>query len=264
MCCVRALAAAQTVPVRGDVAANMAEHLRLARLAADERAEVVVFPELSLIGYELDLAADLAFSENDARLTPLVSLASAKSITLIVGAPIRMASRLHLGAFIIEPDGTIEVHTKRHLGAFAPDVNPGGNIPPAEETVFEPGTAIPLLQLGSMTAALAICAESLRPSHAREAAERGANTYLSGHFSIPLDVELRHTVLRAHAVKHGMAIVFATYGGPTGGLPASGRSAIWSPTGELLTQLEPSGSGLAVAIQRDTSWQAKALRLNDR
>lgn len=67
---IHSLAAAQTVPVPGDVAANVDQHRELARAAAVEGAEVVVFVELSLTGYELDLARELAFSEDDARLRP--------------------------------------------------------------------------------------------------------------------------------------------------------------------------------------------------
>jgi predicted amidohydrolase len=63
----RSIAAAQTVPIRGDVDANLESHVRLVRVAAEERARVLVFPELSLTGYELDLAAGLAFAENDPR-----------------------------------------------------------------------------------------------------------------------------------------------------------------------------------------------------
>ena len=44
----RSIAVAQTCPVAGDVPTNLDEHVRLARLAAAESAEVVVFPELSL------------------------------------------------------------------------------------------------------------------------------------------------------------------------------------------------------------------------
>jgi predicted amidohydrolase len=87
----RALAVAQTVPVRGDVDANVAEHVRL--VAAREGARVIVFPELSLTGYELDLARDTAFSEKDPRLIPLLDLTSSCSMTVIVGEPVggRMA-----------------------------------------------------------------------------------------------------------------------------------------------------------------------------
>jgi hypothetical protein len=66
----RALAAAQTIPRCGDVAADVADHRRLIRAAAERNARVLVFPELSLTGCELNLAEGLAFAERDARLSP--------------------------------------------------------------------------------------------------------------------------------------------------------------------------------------------------
>src|SRR5437870_5736399 len=61
----RSIAIVQTCPLAGDVQANLDEHIRLARLAATEGALIVVFPELSLTGYEPALAESLAFSECD-------------------------------------------------------------------------------------------------------------------------------------------------------------------------------------------------------
>jgi predicted amidohydrolase len=263
----RSLAAAQTIPIRGDVPANIAQHLQLAQRAAEAQANVLVFPELSLTGYELDLASDLAFSENDPRLTPLVEFAATHRLTMIVGAPVRIATHLHIAAFIISPDRSPDrkptIHTKGLLGAFSPDVNPGGAIPPAEDTVFEPGDLRPLVQLGSNTAAVGICAESLRSSHPREAAARGATTYLTGHFGISSDLALRMQILSGHAAKHRVTVVFANHGGPSGGLAASGGSAIWSNSGELLVQLQGPGLGLAIAREREdhTGWQTQALML---
>ena len=116
----RSLGAAQTTPVRGVVDENIEQHLRLVRAAADEGAELLVFPELSLTGYELDLAGELAFSEDDPRLLPLVDAASAASMILIVGAPVKIGTELHIGAFIVLPSREIDVHTKHRLGAFSP------------------------------------------------------------------------------------------------------------------------------------------------
>src|SRR5271154_5885430 len=99
----RAIAVAQTCPVKGDVQANLDEHIRLARLAAAEEAEIVVFPELSLTGYELALADELAFSEGDPRLSSLLDLAASHGTTLVVGGPVRAGSSLHIGAFIVNP-----------------------------------------------------------------------------------------------------------------------------------------------------------------
>jgi predicted amidohydrolase len=243
----RTLAAAQTVPVRGDVEANLAEHVRLARMAAEQRAEVLVFPELSLTGYEIELAAALAFEERDARLEPLREAAAAHGMTVIAGVPARLDSRLHIGAFILSPDGGIALYTKQRMGAFSEAAGVDGIVPPAEATVFQPGDANPLVLFGGHTAAVAVCADIGRPSHAQAAAERGATTYLASMFVIPSEFEGDAAKLQSYAVRHSMAVVLANYGGPTGGLAAAGRSSIWSATGELLVQLGTSGSGVAVA-----------------
>ncbi len=261
MTVTRSLAAAQTIPKRGDVEGNLEGHIRLIHAAAEEQAQVLVFPELSLTGYELDLADDLAFSESDPRLTPLMELASTNNMTLIVGAPARIEARLYIGAFILSPDRSVDLYTKHHLGAFPLDASPDGIVPPAEATVFHPGDRNPLLRFDGHTAAVAVCADIGRPSHPREAADRGARNYLAGMFVIPADLEQEIARLREYAAKHSMAVVCANFGGPTGGLPSGGGSAIVSQKGELLAQLQATGAGIAIAIEDQTGWRAKEVML---
>src|SRR5271169_5518697 len=159
MTAARSLAAAQTIPKRGDVEANLAGHVRLIHAAAEGQARVLVFPELSLTGYELDLAEDLAFSESDPRLAPLIEVASSHDMTLIVGAPVRIERRLHIGAFILSPDRSVDLYTKHRLGAFPFDASPDGIVPPAEATVFQSGPRNPLVRFDGHTAAVAVCAD---------------------------------------------------------------------------------------------------------
>ena len=123
------LAVAQTCPRAGDVDANLQEHVRLAHVAADEGARLLVFPELSLSGYEIPLAGRLAFSEHDARLDSLIRTAAARSLTMIVGAPVAIGSRLHIGAFILFPDGSVSLYTKHRLGAFTEQARCDGTVP---------------------------------------------------------------------------------------------------------------------------------------
>jgi predicted amidohydrolase len=257
----RSIAVAQTIPVRGEVEANVQQHARLAHVAAEDQAQVLVFPELSMTGYELDLADDLAFSETDPRLAPLVEVASAHSMTLIVGAPVRIGSRLYIGAFILSPDRTIGLYTKHHLGAFSASASCDGIVPPAEATVFHPGDRSPLIGLDGTTAAVAVCADTGRPSHPAEAARRGASTYLASMFVIPSEFKRETATLEAYAAQHSMTVAFANYGGPSGGLASAGRSAIWSERGELLAQLEATGSGVAVAIESDAGWRVSIVML---
>lgn len=256
----RAVAAAQTVPVRGNVDANVEQHLRLAHLSAGERAGALVFPELSLTGYELDLARDLAFSTTDPRLAPLREAASGHALTLVVGAPVRLGSRLHIGAFILSPDGAVSLYTKHHLGVFSCDASADGIVPPAEETVFHPGDRNPLVDLGrGGCAAVAVCADTGRASHPRAAAARGARTYLASMFVIPSELEGEAAALGRHAGQHAMVVVMSNYGGPTGGLASAGSSAIWSDAGERLVQLESKGAGVAVAVEHEDGWHARGI-----
>jgi predicted amidohydrolase len=256
----RSFAAAQTIPIRGDVAANLDNHIRLVRPAAEAGARVLVFPELSLTGYELDLAADLAFTENDARLTPLVEMTAEHEIILVVGAPVRLGERLHIGAFIFKPDRSVDLYTKQRLGAFPPGVNPGGSVPPAEATVFQPGDRNPLVHWSGQTAAVAICADIGRPAHAEAAAARGARNYLASTFVIPADFESDAARLRKYAVNHSMVVIFSNYGGPSGGLPSAGGSGIVSEKGDWLVQLPTSGAGVAVAIVEDGGWRTMTIQ----
>jgi predicted amidohydrolase len=116
-------------------------------------------------------------------------------------------------------------------------------------------------QFAGYTAAVGICAESLRLSHPKRAVEQGATVNLSSRSGIPSDLAFRVEVLRGHAERHGMVVVFANYGGPTAGLAATGGSAIWSQTGELLIQLGASGAGVPIAAQDESGWRTRAIAM---
>ena len=55
-----AIAAAQSSSTKGDIAGNLRRHARLVALAKEHGADAVVFPELSLTGYEPTIAAQTA------------------------------------------------------------------------------------------------------------------------------------------------------------------------------------------------------------
>ena len=255
----RSIAVAQTCPVKGDVKTNVDEHVRLTKIAASNGAQLVVFPELSLTGYELNLARDLAFSEEDPRLSTLLEVSSSSAATLVVGAPVRIGQQLHIGAFILLPDGTTALYTKHRLGAFSASAAVDGIVPPAEATVFDPGDRNPLVRISGTTAAVAICADIGRPSHPQQAGDRGANTYLASMFVIPSEFGGDAAKLKRYAVQHVMMVAFANFGSPSGGLASAGRSAIWSERGELLAQLPVSGAGVAVATEAKEGWRANII-----
>jgi predicted amidohydrolase len=258
----RSIAVAQSCPVKGDVDANLEEHLRLAGCAASEGAQLVLFPELSLTGYEIGLADRLAFSEDDPRLTPLMELAASRGLIVIAGAPVRVGARLHIGAFIVSPDRTVSLYTKQRMGAFSEAARCDGIVPPAEATVFQPGTRDPLVHFAGQSAAVAVCADVGQPSHPQHAAERGAGTYLASMFVIPSEFDGDAATLSRYAAMHSMVVALANFGSATGGLATAGRSSIWAATGELLIRLDDAGAGVAVATELGDGWRTKTIRFD--
>jgi predicted amidohydrolase len=240
------LAAAQTTPTPGDVAANVAQHLELVDRAARANARVLVFPELSLTGYELELARELAFAADDARLAPLCEAARREQMTLVVGAPVALDTGLHIASFIVHPTAAPEVYTKLYVHS-------------SEQRVFVPGERNPLLALGDETAALAICADTNTPAHPERAAGLGASVYLASVFWPPDAYERDAEVVRGHATRHSMTVVVANYGAPSGEHEASGGSAIWSSAGKLIARRDGPGVGLVTAACSEGIWSGRTL-----
>lgn len=59
------ICASQMRPVAGDTTANMGKHFSLIDMASGLGADLIMFPELSLSGYEPRLARSLAMDAND-------------------------------------------------------------------------------------------------------------------------------------------------------------------------------------------------------
>jgi len=79
------IALAQTSSILGDVRRNVERHVEIVERAISEKADAVIFPELSLSGYTVrDLNFECAIRSNDEVLSPLRKLS--KKITIIAGA----------------------------------------------------------------------------------------------------------------------------------------------------------------------------------
>lgn len=239
------LAAAQYTAVAGDIAANAGRHLDIIDAAHRQGVNILVFPELSLTGYEPTLAGRLAQAADTDCIAPLRARARETGMTVIAGLPLRSGSteKPCIAAFILHPDGTSTVQTKRHLHT-------------GEEQYFSAGTGGPLLDAAGMPVALAICADFCQPAHAAAAASAGARIYaasaLVGETGYPVDSDL----LQGYAQRHHMAVLLANHGGPTGGWTPVGRSAFWDEEGRLVAATPGPGDCLLVVRAGADGWVA--------
>ncbi|MDH3628948.1 MAG: carbon-nitrogen hydrolase family protein [Acidobacteriota bacterium] len=228
------LAAAQTLPVAGDVAANLQEHLQFVEEAARKQVTTLVFPELSLTGYEREIAENLAFTEDDARVEPLREAAARHGMTIVAGAPVRMSTGLHIACFICAPGRSIDVYTKLYVHE-------------SESPFFQPGACNPLIRRDGMNAAVAICADANNPDHVARAVELDANAYLVSAFFMPSGYPGDTQRLQSYARDHSMAVVLANFGNDTSRFESAGGSAIWDADGNRIAYHEGKGRGLISA-----------------
>ncbi|MBC3361594.1 carbon-nitrogen hydrolase family protein [Pseudomonas sp. SWRI154] len=241
-------AVAQSTSIAGDVSANLMRHQRFMQAAAEQRVQLLIFPELSLTGYERGLAADLAILPKDAVLQPLRDLAQTLGLTAVVGMPIRLSATdpVMIGALVLGADGSLGVYSKQHLH-------------PGEEVAFAPGRGGSTLTMGQDCIALAVCADFSHASHAAAAAGRGATLYAAGVLITEGGYVSDTRLLQGYARQHGMAVLMANHGGATGGWESAGRSAIWGPDGSLITAAPGPGELLVIARRDATGWAGQVL-----
>lgn len=228
------IAAAQVKPVENDIPANIEKHLQLIDQAIAQDVKLIAFPEMSLTGYAREMASQLAFSEDDSRLTAFKNKARHHGIYILAGAPIAINSALHIGTFIFSPDGGVAVYTKQFLHD-------------GEEHYFAPSNHYnPLIALQHEQIAVAICADINNPAHPAHAAGRGTSLYIAGIFYTPNGIAEAHSQLSNYAAQYGMHVLMANFTGSSYQMKAAGQSACWDNKGKLIATLNSDEEGLLV------------------
>lgn len=241
------ISVAQIASVKGNVDENIITHLKAIEKASELGVSYIVFPELSLTGYEPEIAEDLAFSTEDKRLEPLIDSAIKNNINIGVGAPLKSYGLPKIGLVIISPSGTVEAYEKI-------------NLHPGEEIFFDNGQNYNLITIHNTKIANAICADTNNVNHAHTCAELGADVYIAGVLITEGGYDLDTTVMAEHAHKYNMLVAMANHNQPTGNWAPIGKSAIWSSTG-LLACASEKQNALVVAEQVNEQWYGQVFEI---
>ncbi|KMO93671.1 carbon-nitrogen hydrolase family protein [Streptomyces roseus] len=231
------IAAAQLTCVPADLSANTERSAALAAEARAQGAELVVFPELTLTGYELDaLAADpglwLADAE-DPRLDPLRSA----GIAVAVNAALRTAGPLPaLATLVYGADGShVTTYAKQHLYGH-------------EQGVFAAGGSPGRFTLGGIRFSLGVCYDNHFPEVTDSAAADGCRVHLaSSLYGTGDGIRELATVYPGIADEHNLYVVVANHVGPAGRWTGCGRSAVWAPGGLPLAEADDRTASVVTA-----------------
>lgn len=116
---IRVAAATPRVKV-ADVDANVEEICRMAEIAENEQVSILAFPELSVTGYSCgDLfAQELLVSRAEEGVKRLKTFSRGKSLTLVVGVPIRVRGSLYNCAAVIQNGSLKGIVPKIYLPTY--------------------------------------------------------------------------------------------------------------------------------------------------
>jgi NAD+ synthase (glutamine-hydrolysing) len=248
------LALAQINPTVGDIAGNSRIIIDFLRRARDERADLVVFPELSLCGYPpKDLLLQEGFIKGCIDAARDIGEHHTQSVTAVLGLPtpadedsLRAA---HQGgrperianSLVVYRDGRyVEYYDKRLLPTY--DVFD-------EDRYFTPGSRAAVLEIAGVPTGLSICEDLWRavdaglasryqndPDPLAELAAAGARLIVSPSASpFVLGKGERHRqILSSSAERCSAYLASVNQVGGNDDLIFDGHSAVYGPGGELL------------------------------
>jgi NAD+ synthase (glutamine-hydrolysing) len=238
------IALAQINPTVGDIDGNAEKILDYIRQAKSEGAELVIFPELSLIGYP---PKDLLLKPSivDRNLERLEDLAEKTSgITAMVGCVQRNSlprgRPLHNSIAVLSEGRIVSVHHKSLLPSY--DVFD-------ENRYFEPGPMTALARAGDRKIGISICEDlwTLQDVVGRvryhqdplaHLAGAGADLFINAAAS-PFVIgkeELRSRLVSEHAKRYQLPVVYVNQVGGNDELLFDGASSVYDAAGKLIAR----------------------------
>ena len=213
------VAVAQPVVTALDLAANVRAHAGLVRRAA---ARLVVFPELSLTGYEL---AAPPLDPADPCLDELRAACAETGSVALVGAPIEEGGRAHIAVLRVDAVCVGVAYRKTSLGA-------------AEQPRFSPGPGPVAIDVDGWRVGIGICKDTGDADHVTATAALGLDLYAAGVVHHPWELDEQQARARRIAAATGAPVALASCAGATGGgfAATAGRSSISDRHGDVLVE----------------------------
>jgi predicted amidohydrolase len=227
------LCLAQTRPFKGDIERNIQNHLRLIDVAISMSGDMIVFPELSLTGYEPTLAKNLATDRHDPRFKVFQQRSTDNRIIIGAGVPTKSTHGIHIAMMLFQPDNEVESYSKKYLHAD-------------EEPFFVSGENFSIINANDVTIAPAICYELSVPPHAQNAAAHKADIYLASVAKFTKGIEKATHRMSEVARTYSMTALMVNFIGECDGGQCAGKSSVWDNKGLLVSQLNEKDEGLLI------------------
>ncbi|MGF1694655.1 carbon-nitrogen hydrolase family protein [Vibrio kyushuensis] len=226
------VALAQYGAVRGNISENIEAHNKLCTSAVCLGAKIIMFPELSLTGYEPELLAELAINQSSPLIDSLSNTAVTNGLTIIAGCPlISGQAKPYIGAVILHPNGDVDYYQKQYLHQGENEYCVAGN----ENYCFS---------IDQVKFSLAVCADFTDPRHYNDAKASNVDAYLVSALISKSGFSNDSGLLSSIANKLNVPVLLSNFVGETGGWDAAGQCTVWDSDGEIVIQGSKNREGI--------------------
>jgi NAD+ synthase (glutamine-hydrolysing) len=242
------VALAQINSIVGDLVGNCARIVEAAHRAAGEGADIVLTPELSLVGYPPEdlLLRESFYAKSRTALQQLAKqLAEFKGLHVIVGHPLREGNGQQYNAASVLLDGeVIKTYRKHALPNYTVF---------DEKRYFTAAEDVCTFDVKGTRFAINICEDTWYAEMPRKAREAGAQVLMVLNAS-PFHMHKQHLridTLRDTVSKQQLAMVYLNLVGAQDELVFDGASFVLDAAGELCAQLKPFEQDFALVSFND-------------
>lgn len=233
----------------GDVEANLG---RIVRAVRRTKADLTVFPELSLSGYSFEEREEMeVFSqEHDSPLfDSLEAVCISRETAVVFGFSEKCKRKLYNSSMLIDEKGRRHVYRKTHLFF-------------KEKNLFDRGnTGFFTVKTGNASVGMMICFDWFFPEAMRTLALMGAD--IVAHPS-NLVMPYCQDAMKTRCLENRMFSVTANRTGEEKNLRFTGGSVIWGPSGEQLSSAGENEDKVGIAeINLSKARNKKINEMND-
>lgn len=230
---------AQTKPVTVNIFQNIENHKAFVNNASTNGADIIIFPELSLTGYEPSLAKELAVDPKTSQLDIFQEISDVKKIIIGAGIPTISERGICISMILFQPGQERLVYSKKYLHSD-------------EEPFFVKGENIPFLQVKGSKVAIAVCYEISVQQHANDAFKERPDVYVASVAKFKNGIDKAVSRLSEIASMYSTPVLMSNCIGISDGLECAGKTSVLNSKGALTEQLDELNEGFLI-LDTETS-----------
>ncbi|APY07603.1 hypothetical protein BWZ20_04505 [Winogradskyella sp. J14-2] len=224
---------AQTQSIKGNIQKNIENHLMLIERAIKLKADIIIFPELSITNYEPQLAKALATEVEDKLFNPFQELSNKNEIVIGVGMPTMATDGIQISLLIFQPNKARSVYSKQILHAD-------------ELPYFVNGDKQTIFTIKEKKVAFGICYETLQETHFVNAIKNRVDVYIASVAKPQTGIDKANQFFSKMTKTYSIPIIMANCVGPCDNFISAGQSTVWNAKGERVSQLDTTHQGILI------------------